>query len=175
MTRSSIDQQKLDEKKIIRELERNSKQGIDNIGKNCGFSRQKVWRIIKKLEEEQTIWGYKAVIDDERIGTKQFVMLIKSSPISKKDILDKIINLTLTKKVETIGIEIESGGLVHGAYDWMLNFSALDLKQVKKFGEMFIKEYPNLVKKIDILEYVFPLKKCGMKNPNIDKLKEYFV
>ena len=46
MPKSSQKQIDADEKKVIRELQKNAKESIDKIAKNCGFSRQKVWRII---------------------------------------------------------------------------------------------------------------------------------
>ena len=57
MTKSSRKQTDNDEKEVIRELQKNSKESIDNIAKNCGFSRQKVWRAIKRLEKNNTICG----------------------------------------------------------------------------------------------------------------------
>ena len=65
MPKSSKKQIDEDEKKVIAALQKNSKESIDKIAKKCGFSRQKVWRIIKRLENNQTIWGYHAVVDDE--------------------------------------------------------------------------------------------------------------
>ena len=56
MPKSSKEQIDLDEKKVVSELQRNSKESIDVIAKRCGFSRQKVWRIIKRLEKNKTIW-----------------------------------------------------------------------------------------------------------------------
>ena len=55
MPKNSSEQIDVDEKKVIRELQRNSKESIDKIAKKCGFSRQKVWRIIKRLEKNKTI------------------------------------------------------------------------------------------------------------------------
>jgi len=51
---------------VIEQLQRNSNESIDKIAKTCGFSRQKVWRIIKRLENNKTIWGYTAVPDKEK-------------------------------------------------------------------------------------------------------------
>ena len=42
MPKSSIEQIDLDEKKVIRELQKNSKENIDKIEKKCGFSRQSI-------------------------------------------------------------------------------------------------------------------------------------
>ena len=46
MARSSIKQIANDETKIINELKKNARESIDTIADKCGFSRQKVWRII---------------------------------------------------------------------------------------------------------------------------------
>ena len=56
MPKSSKKQIDADEKKVKRELKKNSKESIDKIAKKCEFSRQKVWRIIKRLEKNKTIW-----------------------------------------------------------------------------------------------------------------------
>ena len=58
MAKTSKKQIEEDERKIISELQKNAKESIDIIAKKCGFSRQKVWRIIKRLEKNKTIWGY---------------------------------------------------------------------------------------------------------------------
>ena len=57
MSKSSREQIDDDEKKVLWQLRRNSKESIDAIAKKCRFSRQKVWRIIKRLEKNKTIWG----------------------------------------------------------------------------------------------------------------------
>ena len=46
-----------DERKVLEILQSNAKGSIDDIAKKCRFSRQKVWQIIKKLENEKAIWG----------------------------------------------------------------------------------------------------------------------
>jgi len=47
MSKSSNGQIEQDEKKVLTELKINSKENIDTIAKQFGFSRQKAWRIIK--------------------------------------------------------------------------------------------------------------------------------
>jgi len=42
MSKSSREQRGLDEKKVLSELVKNSKENVDTIAKHCGFSRQKV-------------------------------------------------------------------------------------------------------------------------------------
>ncbi len=70
-----------DEKKVIETLEKNAKENIETIAKKCGFSRQKVWRIIKNLEKQKVIWGYSTISDEEIQGMKHFILIIKRSTI----------------------------------------------------------------------------------------------
>ena len=72
MSKSSKNQIEQDEKKLLSELVKNSKENIDTIAKHCGFSRQKTWRFIKQLEAKGLIWGYTAIFDEEKIGQKHF-------------------------------------------------------------------------------------------------------
>ncbi|GAF78134.1 unnamed protein product, partial [marine sediment metagenome] len=95
MPKNSREQIDADEKKVIRELQKNSKESIDKIAKRCGFSQQKVRRIIKRLEKNKTIWGYYAVVDNEKINMKRYLMLIKRSNKPVKDAINKIIDLTM--------------------------------------------------------------------------------
>jgi len=67
MPKSSKKQIDDDEKVVVQKLQKNSKESIDKIAKKCGFSRQKVWRIIKRLEKNKTIWGYHAIVDNKKI------------------------------------------------------------------------------------------------------------
>ena len=76
MPKSSRDQMEVDENKLLSELMKNSKENIDIIAKHCGFSRQKAWRMIKQLEAKGLIWGYTAIVDDEKRDLYQFIMLI---------------------------------------------------------------------------------------------------
>ena len=55
MEKTSKKQIEEDERKIITDLQKNAKESIDVIAKKCGFSRQKVWRIIKRLEKNKII------------------------------------------------------------------------------------------------------------------------
>ena len=59
MPKVSARQIEIDEKRVIRELQKDSNQSIDAIAKRCGFSRQKVWRMIKKLEKSNEYKLYK--------------------------------------------------------------------------------------------------------------------
>jgi DNA-binding Lrp family transcriptional regulator len=175
MPKSSKEQIDADEKRVMKLLQQNSAESIDNIAKKCGCSRQKVWRIKKKMENNKSIWGYTAVTDDEKLNKNRYILLFKQSPKPLGDEIRKIIDLTVTKKAEEIGIDILSGGLIHGIYDWVVIFRAKDIRNAKKLGEILITTYPELISEVEIMEYIFLLKQCGLVNPEINKLKEFFI
>jgi DNA-binding Lrp family transcriptional regulator len=174
MVKSSKEKMEEDEKKVISQLQKDSRASINDIAEKCGFSRQRVWRIIKKLEKDKTIWGYSAVTDDQKLNLKRYIMLIKSTPKPVSPLVRNIINLSLQKLAKEIGVDIEGGGYVNGKYDWTLIFTTKDNKQAKKFQELFINNYGQIVSEVDILEYIFPIKKYGVVNPEIKKLEELF-
>jgi len=173
MPKSSRKQIDEDEKKVIRQLQINSKESIDEIAKKCGFSRQKVWRVIKRLEKNKTIWGYHAVVDCEKIDSKLYLMLIKKThePVSK--IVDIIISRKLEEKAKEIGVAVGCSDYLHGCFDWSICFTAPSIKEAKKFCEIVNKLYPNHISEIHLMEKIFPVTSCNINNPDLNKLKEF--
>ena len=175
MAKNSVNQMKLDEKKILNELLKNSNKSINEIAKNRGFSRQKVWRIIKNMEKNNTIWGYVAVIDSVKLEKKGFVMLMKRSnkPISK-EIINHILTREIADKVEKWGVEFLDSTYLNGNYDYMITFLANNIKDAKKVVELYYALYPGFISEIDIHEEIFSVQKCGITNPEINKFKDFF-
>ena len=174
MPKSSKIQIDADEKKFLKILQQNTADSIENIARRCGFSRQKVWRIKKRLEKNKTIWGYNAVLNNEKLGLKRYIMLIKKSVQPVENAVNKIIDLTMHKKGEEMRVDILCSSYIHGKYDWILIFSTDDIKNVEKFSETLIREYQQVISEIDIVEDIFPVKRCGIINPEVNKLKEFF-
>ena len=87
-------------------LTKNANKSINDIAETCGFSRQKVWRVINNLEKNHTIWGYTAVVDEEKLDKKGYIMLIKRSnkPITK-EIINHIIKREIEDRVKKMGVE----------------------------------------------------------------------
>ena len=174
MAKSSIKQIESDEKKVIAELRRNSNKSIEKIARDCSFSRQKVWRIIKRLEEDKIIWGYSAIVDEEKQGFKHYIILIKRTtlPVDEK-LVDKIITRQLEGLIPESDIIIESSMFTHGIYDWVICFKARELKKAIKFREVVNSMYEGFISDINMLETLFPIRIQGILNPEIEKLKEY--
>jgi len=162
-----------DEKKILDALEQNAKESIDNMAKRFGFSRQKIWRIIKHFEENNTIWGYVGVENEEAKGLKHFVLLVKRStmpidPSSKKEI-------TLSKLDSLLpeSLKIENVYLTHGAYDGVITFYAPDLITAKRLIQALTQNIGLLFEEFLLLETLISSRKNGLKNPQMENLIEF--
>jgi DNA-binding Lrp family transcriptional regulator len=163
-----------DERKVIRELQRNAKNSVDKISKKCGFSRQKVWRIIKRLEKNKTIWGYTAIVDEEKQDLKHFIVLIKRTTLpSDEKLVDKIATRQLDGRASRIGVKVENSLFLHGVYDWLVSFNTSDIKKAKKFCEILNDMYRGYIAELHLLETMVPVKKQGILNPDSGKLKEF--
>jgi DNA-binding Lrp family transcriptional regulator len=173
MAKSSKKQIYEDELKVIAELQKNAKESIESIAKRCDFSRQKVWRIIKGLKENKTIWGYAAIVNDEKINMNRYVMFIKKSVAKIDNAVEKIVKLIMQKKGEEIGVNIDYSLYLHGEYDWMLIFTAKDIRHAKRFSEILISQYSDVIKDVKLMETLFPVQKAGIINPEVEKLKEF--
>ena len=175
MAKNSAKQIREDEKKIIAELQQNANNSINEIAIKCGFSRQKVWRIIKNLEKNNTIWGYTAVVDELKQDMKKYFVLIKRTnlPVTSK-IIEKIISRELKKKSSELNIQLITSTYTNGVYDHIICFNAPDIKYAKRFVEILNRLFEGIISEIHLIEELFCVTKCGIENPEIEKIKEYF-
>jgi len=176
MPKSSKEQIDADEKKILWELQKNSKESIDKIAKKCGFSRQKVWRIIKRLENNKTIWGYHAVVDDNKVGLQRYFVLVKrTSKAFSKEHIDSMIKRVIQTEIAKMGIIVENVSYVHGDFDGIHIIRARNVVTVKKYCETLSTLSKGYISHMIILEELFPIEKNGIVNPNIEELKDIFL
>ena len=174
MPKRSKENIEIDTQQIIKAFQEDARVSLNEIAEKTGFSRQKIWRIIKNLEKNKTIWGYTTIIDEKKQNLKNYILLVKKNtvPIDGKT-LDTIISRELDKLAENIGVTIETSKYVHGEYDWVLSITARDIKQVKMFSEIFYKLYRDHITKLHILETLFTTKKQQILNPENKKLKDF--
>jgi DNA-binding Lrp family transcriptional regulator len=174
MAKTSKKQIEVDEKKVIDQLQKNCMENLDLFAKKCGFSRQKVWRIIKNLEQDKIVWGYTAIVNPESLKKKHYILLMKRNT---QKINTKIVDILLSRELEEViaklGITIETSSYVHGEYDWIATFLAPDIVYAKKFSELVKTTYPETFQKIDLIETLFDIKRQNIINPESNKFKEY--
>ncbi len=173
MVKVSKEQMDQDEKIILAELQNNAQESIDMLAKRCGFSRQKVWRIVKRLERTRLIWGYTAIIDDKKNEMNHYTVLIKRTT---KKLDEKTVDIITSRKLEdivaNIGVTIENSYYVNGEFDWIVTFTALNLVQAKKFCESLLSLHPGVIEKTILLETLFFVKNHYILNPESRKLRE---
>ena len=157
-----------DEQKILNVLRSNANESINVIAKKSGFSRQKVSSIIKKLEENKTIWGYTAICDDESYNLKHFTMLVKRTtvPINQKT-LKEILTTRLDNLIPGTVIIIENIEYFHGGFDGIFTFLAEDLITAKKFCEQFNKRFSQFIAGVELLEGILIIRKQTVTNPRL--------
>ena len=159
-----------DEMKVLDALEQDAKENIDEIAKRCGFSRQKVWRIIKDLEQRKVIWGYTAVTDEETKNQKHFMAIVKRNTVPFDEDVKKEIMYNKLDEIIPDLIKIENIYLTHGFADLVFTFYAKDLISAKKFVERSFKRHSKYLREYYLLETLFPVRKQGLKNPCIKTL-----
>jgi DNA-binding Lrp family transcriptional regulator len=154
-------------------LEQHSKDSIDEIAKSCGFSCQKVSRIIKNLEKNKIIWGYTAVTDERARNLKHFIALMKrtniplDAAVRKEVIFDKLDNYPSGL------VKIENIYLTHGISDWILTFYAPDIISAKRFVEHTIQRFNKYIQEYFLIETLVSIRKHGFKNPQMKRLSDY--
>ena len=174
MAKSSIKKIEEDKKKIIYELEKDSRQSSHEIAEKLGFSRQKVWNIIKSLENEKIIWGYSTVINENFNNNETYFALLKQDiPYLKSANL--IIENLKSGNTSKLNIKLIDVYYTNGPYDAIIIFCAQSIKDAKKYLGYLMKEYGEVIESIDLVQSVFPLWRFGKINPNINEFKDYSV
>lgn len=172
--KSNNETMKKDEMTVLDILEQHANENINEIAKRSGFSRQKVQRIIKHLEEKKIIWGYSAISLIEEKG-KHFILLLMRSMMPLNESMKKEV---ITEKLDNhlpSGVTIENIFIVHGeSWNAMVSFYAPDLVTAKKVVEgLFQRTGKYFTNQHLLIQVLFPIRKNGFKNPRIKELVDY--
>ena len=161
------------ENEILAHLKKDASISAYALSKKLGVSRQKVWRIKKELEEKQVIWGYTTIIDQNKRGYKQFVILIKrSNKVINDSLMDQFVIKMVKDYSEDTTIDIESFICLYGQYDWMMILNTTDVLTAKAFVSKLKIEWEEFFEDIVLLESMNVLKKNWIVRPNLDENKK---
>ena len=143
------------------------------IDKRSGFSTQKIRKIVKQLEERHIIWGYTFVTNVVKMNEQRFILWIKrtNEPLDKK-IMDKKGSMSLEVLAHPLGLHIVSSYYVHGTYDWIIVFTAKDLKHARKFCNVLNTEFPGVILQYEIQQILNCVREQFIFNPNRKRLQE---
>ncbi len=124
----------LKDKKILLELDLNSRQSFSKIAKKVKLSKEVVNYRVCKLLEQKIITNYTCIIDYSRIGVLAFRTFLKLGNL-KENKLEEIINYL--KKVDQVGW----GVTIIGRWDINFIFWCRDISEFSLFWDLFYEKY----------------------------------
>ncbi len=133
----------LKDRKILYELDLNSRQSFQEIGKKVRLSKETVFHRIKKLEEQGIIQKYSSMVDVGKIGYTNFRIFLKlQNTDSAKE--QEIINYL--EKQEIVGWFVTVEG------NWDLNIWLLckSIEELNEFWIRFNEKYMNYIAKMQL-------------------------
>ena len=173
MVRYRDEQVTKSEKKILAEIQKNAQESFNSIGKRCSFSRQKVWRIVKKMEADHLIWGYVAIADDQKQGIQRYILCLKRSTQNMdEELKEQLASYRFSEELFKLGITIEDCYFVSDEYDWVIVFTAQDVVTAKRFTNLILTKYPGTISKLKISQVLKTLRHHQVINPDKIDLRE---
>jgi len=125
------------DKKILYQLDLNSRQSINQIAKKVGLSKDVVNYRLKKLESENYIQGYQTIIDFQKFGyltIRTRITLINASPTKE----EQIINFLKKEKQVFFVLELEGTELTFGVM-------VKELAELSSFYESLEKKFKGII------------------------------
>ena len=114
------------DRKILAQLQRNSRASLQEIGQAVGLSASPCWGRIKKLEEAGVIQGYSVRLSPQALGLSDTVLVMVT--------LDSHSDNTLEKFGEVLATipEVVEAHLVSGEYDYLLRIVVKDTRDYER-------------------------------------------
>ncbi len=129
------------DRKLLYELDNNSRQSASKIGKKIGLSPEVVNYRIKRLEKEEIITQYQLIVNLSTLNILQFKICLSFQHLKSEILKSKIEEL---KKIESIKWIISSKGnwdlILSCETDSMENIDELKNKILTKFGNHINKK-----------------------------------
>lgn len=143
------------------------------IANDLGTYRQKVWRRRKELEEEGTIWGYTAVVDESQLRHVSYIVLMKTKTMNK-ELVNILIKRITKEEPRKQGVRLKNMSYVNGVYDWVIRFTAPDHPIARKYYETLRLQYKDhLQERPVMIDINFSLVSEGKTNPNLEQLEDF--
>lgn len=115
------------DKKILAQLQRNSRASLQEIGQAVGLSPTPCWSRIRKMEESGVIEGYTVRLNAQALGLQDTVLIQVT--------LDSHSDNTLEAFGEMLAAipEVVEAHLVSGDYDYLLRVVVRDTRDYERF------------------------------------------
>jgi len=144
----------LKDKKLLYELDRNCRQSNSEIGRKIRVNKNTVSYKIKRLEDEQVISSYYAVIDNSKLGYFSFRSYLKffnTKPEQEREVINWLVNdkrVGVVARIETV-------------YDFIFMIWVKDVYEFDKFWLEFKKKFRKYFwnEKVDVFTSVYHFKR----------------
>lgn len=159
-------------KEVLNELVKDPTRSLRDIAEQIKSYRQRVWRQKKKLEQDNVIWGYTAVIDETKLGNFTYVMLIKFKPLEEEmaDVIVQRVNRYKKTNVEG-NIRVLLSVYLNGDYDWMIMFTAPSHELARRYYNEIYTDYEKwIVERPKVMDINYFLIKEGKINPELSNI-----
>ena len=113
--------------KILKLLQEDSNRTVKSISENLGMSTTPIFERIKKLENENYIDNYVAVLNQNKIGLKQIVFIGITLQGHTRSYLEKFV-----KEINDFP-EVVECHRVSGNFDYLLKLVVKDIEAYEKF------------------------------------------
>jgi len=155
------------DKKILAELDKNSRQPLSRIAKKVRLSKEAVYYRIKNLEKKNIITGYATTVSLAKLGLTHIKSLIKFQNTNKEK-KQEIINYFVSDK------NTNWVASCYGSYDLIVGFVVRSLQEFEHIKDDYLNKYNQYIALNDIsimLEgYLYGRKYFGGREQEI---KEY--
>jgi len=122
------------DKKILKELQMDASQSLEDIAKKVGASKTPVWNRIKKLRKIGVIKSYTVILDPLELGLEAcFFVLVRTSE-HEKEWQDKFLNALVNRE------EVLEAHRLAGDIDYILKVRVTNAKAYDKFYQALISE-----------------------------------
>lgn len=171
----TIGKKKVDKNDLLDILLDDPTTSIREMGRKLNCYRQTIWRRKKQMEEDKIIWGYTAVIDENKLSKRIFLVLMKTKPMTE-DMANIIIQRIKNNEPGRKNIRLIDSFQVNGEFDWILRFSAPNHTTARTYYDILRTVYQDyLIDKPVIVDVNFILVAEGKRNPEIDHLRELAI
>jgi DNA-binding Lrp family transcriptional regulator len=128
------------DRKILFELDRNSRQSYLNIAKKVGLGKDSIIYRIQQMENEGIIKGYHTILDVRKLGFIPFRLYLKfQNTTPKKE--EEIINYLNKQKIINWIVSVE------GNYDLNMAIYVKSIKEMNNLWKNIISRYGNYLEK----------------------------
>jgi DNA-binding Lrp family transcriptional regulator len=160
------------QEKVLLELLDNAKQSDSRIAKKLGCAQSTVFRARKQLEDNNTVWGYSAIVDWNKLGYSLYSITVRTKPATKEGARLVIKGLE-EDYAGKYGVKLLNVFMMFGEYEWCLLVASSDEQAVHKYINYLREKYSTFFEhRPKHARVIFPCKQQGHINPKLRKLEK---